>query len=72
MSVCIVPLPAVHWGRRAETSNGTHVFHISTNHEELKKQTCMIFKILDHMQKILIVTHYMQSYALYVILRTLH
>ena len=28
MSVCIVPLPAaaVHWGPRAETSNGTFVF----------------------------------------------
>ena len=39
MSVCVVPLPAVHWGRRAETSNGTHVFHIATNHQEsvLKK-----------------------------------
>ena len=26
MRVCIVPLPAVHWGPRAETSNGTIVF----------------------------------------------
>ena len=26
MRVCTVPLPAVHWGPRAETSNGTIVF----------------------------------------------